>query len=240
MRSLKTAALSPCAAALTLVLFSGCLRSDSEQPVHAPERPSASANAQDSELARRAAQFESLSFTAEYELHIASDGFSADGVLVWYQAPRKRRGDFRGAVNGQDTDVTVLRDLSEKSNVVCDKTALTCATSRPKDEGIATVPGEYAVVLTALYVGAQEWSESVRVVSSRDDTRVGDDVRCFTAEEAFPEPNSPGNTGEMCVTEDGVALSVDIEQFGRHAAKSFMREANADYFALPFPLATGS
>lgn len=197
----------------------------------------------DDELARRAARFDMTEFTASYVMSVEFAGGLIDGTLTWYQKPGKARGDFTGQVNGQEVDIVVIPGPgypSEEFLYVCSRESRSCIESRPESEQNAYPNGEFPVVLGALLVGAEEFAEAVTVTETSERTVAGQEVICFKGQGV---EGAPFDTGELCATEDGIALLVTEDapdQTIALEARAFSRTMNDDIFELPYPLEDGS
>ena len=202
----------------------------------------ATVGASDQELAERAARFGEAEFKAAYAMTVESDDFMFDGIFSWYQQPGMVRGDFSGQAGEQTVDIVVIPGPgypNEEFLYVCRRATRSCIESRPESEQDAYQNGEFPIVLGALLVGAEEFAEAVVVTKTLERIIAGQEVVCFIG-------NGVGGasfeTGEVCATRDGVALSLTEDAPDRTIslmATVFSEEVSDDDFVLPYPLIEG-
>lgn len=192
-----------------------------------------------SELARRAALFEESSFRALYSM--SGGGGVINGTVTWYQQPGKVRGDFIGTVGGQVVDIIVIPGPgypSETLLYVCREETASCIESRPQSEQDAYPNGEYPVVLASQLVGLEEFVEGTTVTKTSERTLVGQEVTCFTTR----VEGDAADNGEACATDDGIVLSLRLEQADgplTFEATTFSEDVDPAALALPYPLQPG-
>ncbi|MEX0785730.1 MAG: hypothetical protein WD939_03745 [Dehalococcoidia bacterium] len=187
----------------------------------------------DAGLAALASLFDETEFSASYRMSAGG----MEGVLTWHQQGRKVRGDFAGEVNGQAVDIVVIPGPgypNEEFVYVCRQEDERCIESRSQSEQEAYPNGEFPVVLGSTLVGAAEFAEAVTVTATSQRTIAGEEATCFVGQGIGGSLNS----GEACVTEDGVVLSLREERgTGTTSleATTFTRDVSEDLFELPYP-----
>ena len=192
------------------------------------------------ELMRRADSFEQTEFQAIYEMLAEFDGGVIEGTFTWYQKKGSVRGDFSGRLGDQNSDFVLIPGPgypSESFHYVCHVDKETCVESRPKSEESAYMDGQYPAVLGAILISAEEFGEAFLVETTSRQQIEGQETVCFIAPSAV---NESFESGEVCVTDDGIVLrmsqeSVNGNTFSLHAIE-FSRDVDDEVFELPYEL----
>ncbi len=192
------------------------------------------------ELLRRAGSFEETEFSATYDMLAEFDGGVIEGTFTWYQKKGSARGDFSGKLGDQNSDFVLIPGPgypSESFHYVCHVDMKTCVESRPESEESAYVDGQYPVVLGAILISAEEFGEAFPVDTASRQQIEGQETVCFMAPSAV---NESFESGEVCVTDDGVVLRMNQESVNGNTfsldAIEFSRAVDDDVFELPYPV----
>ena len=193
----------------------------------------------DDELVRRAALFSEAEFRASYVMTGEFADVSFEGTLTWYQKPGMARGDFVGQVAGREIDIVVIPGPgypSEEFLYFCRRQDRSCIEAAPESEQNPYPEEAGIIVFASLVVGAEEFSEAVVITGTSERVVAGEEVLCFRGQGL--EGASFG-TGEVCATEDGIALVVTedaLDAMLSLEATEFSRDVSDGAFDLPYPL----
>ena len=195
------------------------------------------------ELAIRAERFPEAEYKAAYEMTVDSDEGQVEGLLSWYQQPGMVRGDFNGQWGEQKVDIVVIPGPgypSEEFLYFCRRQDRSCIEARPKSEQEPYPEEAGIIVLASVLLAAEEFGEAAVITKTLERIIAGQEVLCFRGSGVA---GAPFDSGEVCVTENGVVLSVTQEAVGKTIsllATVFSNEVDDDNFTPPYALIEGA